>query len=131
MPGIPVIVVSQSVDFTGVTQLSFWYKISNTQNNQYTVIVYVGGVEIDRRNSFTDVPWTNYILPISYSGIKTLEVDFSGYDRTPHPALYLDDFEMMKSVWVPDTGGNPSISLHPGRSGVGSPTPGGVVPRGP
>jgi hypothetical protein len=130
MPMIPASSTQRNLDFTGVTQLSFWYKIANIQSGTYTLAVYIGGSEIGRINCSADVTWTQYTAAVSYSGIKLLDVNFSGYDDTPHPALYLDDFEMFKQEWVSDSG-SPVISTQPGRQGLGTATPGGMNAWGP
>jgi|WetSurMetagenome_2_1015567.scaffolds.fasta_scaffold103707_2 hypothetical protein len=132
MPGIPSTYIQQNVDFTGVTQLSFWYKIVNTQNNEYDLQIYIDGVNVEQRIHFADTPWTQFTRSVSYSGIKLLEVYLVGYDRTPHPAVYLDDFEMMKMVWVDaKVTGVPSIVVGGNKVGNGISTSGGQPAWGP
>jgi len=79
--------LSQSVDLTGATEISFW---GTGESNTWPFYVYIDGRLVQTTNAVSNI-WTRYTVPVAgYTGVHTVTVKWNG-----GPGVYgadIDDF---------------------------------------
>ncbi len=111
--------VSQSVDLTGVPQLTYWYRVDTVSSGWLEVFI-----DTTKVASYSTVTgWTQGIIPTSsYSGVHTVKFNArSGTSKQNKITGYVDDITALASRPTGVTG-YPPISVYFTDTSTNSPT---------